>query len=143
MFAKILAPVDLAETELARRSVKVAAQLARAFNSELRIVNVQTLVPIAFIDYAPEDFEANIQRGLEKELDDIASSVDLPRERLSTRLLFGPVYPRTLDEAKSWGADVVVVGSHNPGLERFLIGSNAEAIVSHARCSVLVVRDAA
>lgn len=140
MFTKILAPIDLAETTLTGRTVGAAAELARAFDSQLRIMNVQSLTPVAFIDYVPEDFDEQIRRGLEQELGDIANGVDLPRERVSTRIVFGPVYPKTLEEAKDWGADVIVVGSHNPGFERLLIGSNAEAIVAHARCSIFVVR---
>ena len=51
--------------------------------------------------------------------------------------------PRTvlLDEAKSWGADLVVVGSHGlHGLDRVLLGSVSEAVAMHAHCSVEVIR---
>lgn len=140
MFRKLLLPVDLVETELTMRSAAAAAKLASAFDAEVRILNVQSLLPVAYLDYAPQDFDAVIKQGLEKELDELAATIALPAGRVSTKLLFGPVYPNTLDEARDWGADVIIVGSHNPGLERFLIGSNAEAIVSHAHCSVFVVR---
>src|SRR5215813_8865287 len=56
-------------------------------------------------------------------------------------LLPGP--PRTviLDEAERWGADLIVVGSHGyRAWERFLLGSVSQAVVSHAKCSVEVVR---
>lgn len=46
-----------------------------------------------------------------------------------------------LDEAESWGADLIVVGSHGyRAWERFLLGSVSQSIVSHAKCSVEVVR---
>ena len=46
-----------------------------------------------------------------------------------------------LDEAKSWGAGLIVVGSHGRhGLERLLMGSVAEAVAGYAKCSVEVVR---
>jgi nucleotide-binding universal stress UspA family protein len=60
---------------------------------------------------------------------------------LDGALLPGP--PRTviLDEAESWGADLIVVGSHGyRAWERFLLGSVSQAVVSHAKCSVEVVR---
>ncbi|ULO25551.1 universal stress protein [Methylocystis sp. SB2] len=47
---------------------------------------------------------------------------------MSTVVLFGPVYQKVLAEAEEWGAEVVVVGSHRTGMDRFLIGSNAGAI---------------
>lgn len=51
--------------------------------------------------------------------------------------------PRSLivDEAKEWDADLIVVGSHGyTGLARWLLGSVAQSVVSHAPCSVEVVR---
>jgi nucleotide-binding universal stress UspA family protein len=48
---------------------------------------------------------------------------------------------KIIDRAASWKADVIVLGSHGrKGLDRFLMGSVAESVVRHARCSVLVVR---
>ncbi len=51
--------------------------------------------------------------------------------------------PRSVivDEAKEWSADLIVVGSHGrTGIARFLLGSVAQSVVSHAPCSVEVVR---
>ena len=46
-----------------------------------------------------------------------------------------------LDEAERWGADLIVVGSHGyHAWERLLLGSVSQAVVSHAKCSVEVVR---
>jgi nucleotide-binding universal stress UspA family protein len=46
-----------------------------------------------------------------------------------------------LDTAKTWQADLIVLGSHGRhGLDRFLMGSVAESVAVHAHCSVLVVR---
>jgi len=46
-----------------------------------------------------------------------------------------------LEEAKEWGADLIVVGSHgHNGITRFLLGSVSEAIATRATCSVEVIR---
>jgi nucleotide-binding universal stress UspA family protein len=48
-----------------------------------------------------------------------------------------------VDAAVQWPADLIVIGSHGRrGLDRFLLGSVAEAIVRHAPCSVEIVRPA-
>ena len=46
-----------------------------------------------------------------------------------------------LDTAKTWGADLIVLGSHGRrGMDRFLLGSVSEAVAIHAQCSVEVIR---
>jgi len=53
----------------------------------------------------------------------------------------GPPRVVILDEAERWGADLIVVGSHGYRVwQRFLMGSVSQSIVSHALCSVEVVR---
>ena len=45
------------------------------------------------------------------------------------------------DDARQWGADLIVVGSHgHRGINRFLLGSVSEAVAMHADCSVEVIR---
>ena len=47
-----------------------------------------------------------------------------------------------VDVAKSWQADLIVVGTHGrTGLRRLLMGSVARNVLHHAHCSVLVVRE--
>ena len=46
-----------------------------------------------------------------------------------------------LDEAKAFGAELVVVGSHGRrGLAKLVLGSVATHVVTHAHCSVLVAK---
>ena len=60
---------------------------------------------------------------------------------LDGALLPGPPRPVILDEAEGWGADLIVLGSHGYGVwHRFLLGSVSQAIASHAKCSVEIVR---
>ncbi len=143
MYRKILLPIDITEPAMTDRAIAVAQGLAKAFDSDMRLVNVQSLLPIAFLDYVPENFDLQMRNGLEKEIASVAAKIDYAPERVSTIVLFGPVYQKVLAEAEEWGADLIVLCSHRPGMDRFLIGSEATAIVNHARCSVLVVRGVA
>lgn len=46
-----------------------------------------------------------------------------------------------LEEIENWEADVVIVGSHGRReLERATIGSVSSAVLSYAKCTVIVVR---
>jgi len=60
---------------------------------------------------------------------------------IDAQILPGSPRAAILDEAENWGADLIVVGSHGyRAWERFLLGSVSQSVVSHARCSVEVVR---
>ena len=55
--------------------------------------------------------------------------------------LAGPPRAVILEEAERWGADLIVLGSHGYSRwERLLLGSVSQSVVSHAKCSVEVVR---
>ena len=57
------------------------------------------------------------------------------------QFLPGPPRAVILEEAESWGADLIVLGSHGYSRwERLLLGSVSQSVVSHAKCSVEVVR---
>jgi nucleotide-binding universal stress UspA family protein len=50
-------------------------------------------------------------------------------------------YRVILHEAETWQADMIVVGSHGrTGFDRIIMGSVAEAVALHAKCSVEVIR---
>jgi nucleotide-binding universal stress UspA family protein len=60
---------------------------------------------------------------------------------VTTAIVQGDPKSVLLDDAKTWGADLIVLGSHGrKGLERFLVGSVSEAVLRHAHCSVEIVR---
>lgn len=63
---------------------------------------------------------------------------DIPAEAVATT---GDPVEEILREAKDFGADLIVVGTHTrSGLERFFLGSVAQKTVRKAPCAVLVVR---
>ena len=60
---------------------------------------------------------------------------------VTTGVLIGSPRSAILAESEQWEADLIVVGSHSYGpWQRFLLGSVSQAVVSHAKCSVEVVR---
>lgn len=140
MFRNILVPVDLAEMNISKAAIEQAAELATQSGGAVRLVNVQSLLPASFMDYVPADFDAQMKDNAQKSLNHVADHVPLPRERISTVVRTGGVYPEILSEADASGADLIVIGSHRPAMSTYLLGSNAKTIVRHAKCSVLVVR---
>ena len=96
----------------------------------------------------PANYLQEMDIGLRKQAQDVVdSAIRKLKSKLSNTisldgaLLPGPARTLILDEAESWGADLIVVGSHGyRAWERFLLGSVSQAVVSHAKCSVEVVR---
>ena len=61
--------------------------------------------------------------------------------QVSHEILGGPTKQAILEEAETWGADLIVMGSRGLGAwSRLLLGSVSNAVVQHAKCSVEVVR---
>jgi nucleotide-binding universal stress UspA family protein len=75
-------------------------------------------------------------------LDDAASRIRAacPALRVTTRVVEGSPAETIVAEARRWGADVIVVGSHRRGfLRRLLRGSVSRAVSRRATCPVQVV----
>lgn len=140
MYKSILVPVDLAEADLAAPAIAAAESFAMASEGTIRLIYVRSLVPITYMEFVPADFDAGQQNEAEAQLAEIAAKVKLPSERVSAKVLVGSVHGEVLAEADASGADLIVIGSHEPGMLAYVIGSNASTIVRRAKCSVLVVR---
>ncbi len=92
-----------------------------------------------------EYFNELEQAARSRATDAIASAVDQLKTAqaltVESEVIEGSPKQVILDEAERWGADLIVVGSHGyRGWERLLLGSVSQAVVSHAKCSVEVVR---
>src|SRR5687767_10566625 len=62
--------------------------------------------------------------------------------RVTTKIIEGNPRDVILDEAREWGADLIVVGAGGyGGPGRMVLGSVSRAVVANAPCSVQVVRD--
>jgi nucleotide-binding universal stress UspA family protein len=127
----------------------------RAVASQLRTTNAEVLVlrvvePLVYstppqmaAGYAPET-----AARLKDELKQASYSVALTAETLrnagfkaDSRVEENEVRTGILAVAEAWRADLIVLGSHGEkGLRKFLLGSVAEFVARHARCSVLIVR---
>lgn len=74
---------------------------------------------------------------LESFVDRVAGSRASEVER---RVRIGSAGDEILAEAKEWGADLLIVGTHGrTGASRFLIGSVAETVLRDSLCDVLVI----
>jgi nucleotide-binding universal stress UspA family protein len=140
MYRKILIPIDMAETVLSEPAIGFAARLVGITNGSVRLIHVFPELPSVLQELLAPHAIASQEEAAEKKLEDLAAHSLIPAGHFSHTLRTGSVYAEILAEAEDWGADLIVVGSHSPTMSTYLLGSNAQKIVRHANCSVLVVR---
>ena len=61
---------------------------------------------------------------------------------ITTSVVSGLPKSAILEKAESFDADLIVVGSQGQGaFSRFLLGSVSQYLATHAKCSVMIVKD--
>jgi nucleotide-binding universal stress UspA family protein len=140
MYKLILMPVDLADPNLAKPALETALMMVNASGGILRLINVLPVTPALLSEYVPADFEEQQRRSAEDALSIIVRETGLPSARVSSVVRQGGTYHEILDEAKEFGADLIVMSSHRAGVRTYFLGSVAGHVVRYAACSVLVVR---
>jgi len=140
MFKSILVPIDLADTDLAKPAIATAATLSQTWNGTVRLLNVLPMTPVMLAEYVPPDFDVQQRKSSEAALGIIARECGLDAGQVSHAVRQGGIYHEVLEEAKAFGADLIVMSSHRPAMRTYFLGSNAGHVVRYAKCSVLVVR---
>ncbi len=139
---KILMGID--ESKSSGDVLRAVVTQFRTENTEVRVLHVlQPIAPSAppqmAAGYAPE---LEDQKKPARELvERIAKQLRSAGFKVDTAVQLGDIRESIIDSAAEWGADLIVVGSHGQrGIQRFLLGSVAEFVARHARCSVEIVR---
>jgi nucleotide-binding universal stress UspA family protein len=127
-------------------AARAAVDLSARTGSELHIVHVLEPMPrYAYPGVTPEVYEhvrAIQEREASELLKEQEKRVGLDgARRTRTHLKRGPAVDEILDLAEKIGAGLIVLGSRGHGpVERLVMGSVSEGVVSHASCPVLVLR---
>ena len=145
MFKHILVPVDGSATAL--QAVDTAIGLAKAHGSRVTAIFVVDPYPFTGVGtdfaYGQAEYlsaataEANIAIKAAKARFE-AAGIAVESSVIESHSAWRGV----VETAESAGADLIVMGSHGrKGLEKLVLGSVTQAVLSHTKRSVLVVRD--
>jgi len=137
---RVLAAVDISYAT--GPTITEAQRLAALYDAALRIIHVVEPLPlIAALPIALDQSayyrlsETQFNEALSKHVDETAG------DRVMRR---GSAEGALAEEVADWDADVLVVGSHGKGwVDRLLVGSTTERLLSHLPTSTLVVPVAA
>lgn len=146
MFKHILIPVDGSETSM--KAVAKAAALAKAFGSAVTALYVIDPYPFTGVGadfaYGQAQYLSAATAEANAALDEAKSAISQAGvSDINTMVGEGHAVHDGIQRAvDSTGADLIVIGSHGRrGIERLVLGSVTQKVLSVARVPVLVVRE--
>ncbi len=136
MYNSILIPIDMAHAEKGKHSLKAATTLAGK-DTKVRLVNVVEDIPTFIAAQLPSGVIDKARDEASEGLKAFANAAGL---KADTEVRSGRPHSAILSAAEDCEADLIIIGSHRPGMADYLLGSTAGRVVRHATCSVLVMR---
>jgi len=135
--------IGIEDSKVSEDVLRAIVTQFRTEHTEIRVLHV--LQPVAPAPpqmapgYAPELEDQ--KKPAHELVERIAKELRSAGFKAETAVEIGDIRERIIDAAAEWGADLIVVGSHGQrGIRRFLLGSVAEFVARHAKCSVEIVR---
>ena len=142
MHKRILVPVDGSATSL--KGLEEALRLAKESGARLRILHVVDGIAFSrdhsMFTATAEKFRDSGKK-LIKEVMARVRKQQVPADSRMVENLTGHAADTIVKEANRWRADMIVMGTHGRrGLNRLVLGSDAEIVVGAASTPVLLVQ---
>jgi len=145
IYKRILVPVDGSPTSIAE--LKEAVKLAKALRAKLCLLHVvdESIVfntPEGGINLEPilDEMKRGGKRLLRR-AEKLASALGVKPDTELRESAGARVADVIVERAKRWRSDLIVMGTHGRrGVNRMLMGSDAELVVRNASAPVLLVR---
>lgn len=135
MYKNILVPVSFEDDRNAQGAMEIAKTLC-ADGGKITCFHVIEQLPQYATQYLPESHleatKAEISDGLKSLIKDVPNA--------SCVVVDGHASRSILNHADMNNVDLIILASHQPGLQDYLLGSTAAKVVRHAKCAVHVLR---
>ena len=135
MYDKILVPLALDNEHPAGPSLEIAKRLLNE-GGQITLLHVMEALPEYVMQHIGEAQRTSQRDAVEAELK--AEAAEIPGGKAA--LLTGKAGRSIVEHAKHHGSDCIVIASHRPGMQDYLLGSTAARVVRHAPCAVHVLR---
>ncbi|WP_425093418.1 universal stress protein [Tropicimonas sp. S265A] len=135
MYEKILIPVDLDHEELVPRKLELARRVLSP-GGKITLMTVLENVP----GYVSEFVTVKSENHLTDKVGAALRKLGGGAADIEIHVCTGKPGVEIAQHAADAGIEMVIVGSHRPGLRDYFLGSTAARVVRRAPCSVLVAR---
>ena len=135
MYNTIIVPTDFSNEEMTIKSLQRAKQLSDS--GRIILLHVLDKIP----KYALTEIPTNIMQDLvPKTRDSLRELIYLSKVEAKTEVRNGSPYRKIIEAAEEHVADLIIICSHQTGIQDYLLGTTAAKVVRHAPCSVFVDR---
>ncbi|MEM9393155.1 MAG: universal stress protein [Pseudomonadota bacterium] len=134
MYEKILIPIDLDHEELVPSKLELARRLL-APGGRITLMAVLESVPGYVSEFVMDKLDNHLTDKVGGVLRSFADGDDVDIHVCTGKP--GVEISQYAEDAK---AQLIIVGSHRPGIRDYFLGSTAARVVRRAPCSVLVAR---
>jgi nucleotide-binding universal stress UspA family protein len=148
-FKNIIIAID--KSGYRQKVTETGIMLAKALGASLTAIHVIDRASLGIVwdllSYYPGDraekYEKEVQKESAKFLEEVKSLAQMKGVQIKTDLITNAssAAEGILNYAKEADADLIIIGTKGmTGIEKFLMGSVASRVVSHAHCPALAVR---
>ncbi len=142
MYDHILLPLDVGEESSWKKALPTAVELCRYSGASLHVLSVVPDFGMSIVSqYFPDGYEQEVAQKTLEQLHQFVTTHVPDDIKVQHIVGEGTVYEVVINVAKEVAADLIVMASHRPELQDYLLGPNASRVVRHADCSVMVVRN--
>ena len=136
MYQNILVPIEMSSAAASQATIELCKSVGGE-NAKITLLHVFEEIPRWAATNLPKDIMQDSIESARKDLEAIAAALG---GNVEAQIRVGHAYKTILDTAEEIDADLIIVASHQPGVQDFFLGSTAAKVVRHAHCSVLVMR---
>ncbi|MGE4611819.1 MAG: universal stress protein [Paracoccaceae bacterium] len=135
MYNNILIPIAL-DHEVDVNDIITVARRLRSEGGKITLVTVVEPVPSYVVEYVTINPKSVVQGEVRKRLEMIAKDY----QDLELAVTAGKPGVAIAEMAEKDSVDLILIGSHRPGVADYFLGSTASRVVRRATCTVMVLR---